>query len=145
MNESEPDAQEAARAVTLTDHEIATLRAAGGWARLVGGTGSVVLGLFTLLIIDVAVKNPPGLVSLANEQGVSCATTVLDTMASLAAVALLWGYGRNVAAFFVGGDHRLGLAFRRIRQFFILWTCLSAATAVIGILSALAARPFIRF
>jgi hypothetical protein len=145
MNESDTDAQEAAPPVILSEHEIAALRAAGRWARLVGGAGSVILGLFTLLIIDVAVKNPQGVTSVANAQGLGVATTVLDATASLVAVALLWGYGRNVAAFFMRGDPELRLAFRRIRQFFILWTYLSVATAVIGVLSALIARTFVRF
>jgi hypothetical protein len=145
MTESETDAQETAQGVTLTRHEVAALRAAGGWARRVGGVGSVALGLLTLLIIDVAVKNPPALVSAIKAQGVGFAATVLAALATPVAVALLWGYGRSVAAFFRGGgDHELGLAFRRIRQFFILWTCLSAVTAVIGIIVALTTRPFVR-
>jgi hypothetical protein len=143
VSESETDAQETPQAVTLTKHEIAALRAAGGWARLVGGAGSVALGLLTLLIIDVAVKNPPALVSVVKAQGVGFAATVLAAIATPVAVALLWGYGRKVAAFLRGGaDHDLGLAFRRIRQFFILWTCLSVVTAVIGILLTLT-RPFV--
>ena len=59
---------------------------------------------------------------------------MLYVVAGIAAVGLLWAYRRNVAASFMRGETALTRAFRRLRQFVILWTYLSAAVALLRLL-----------
>jgi hypothetical protein len=120
----------------LTEGEIAALRAAGGWARLFAVAGTIFLAVSALLIIAVVAKNPQGLRFLLYTQGTpTVAGIVLEAIGCVAAVVLVWGYGRGIAAFFVRGDIELSGAFRRLRQFFIILTCLLAVSAALSLLA----------
>ncbi|HXU01645.1 MAG TPA: hypothetical protein VN903_11670 [Polyangia bacterium] len=122
----------------LNEREVADLRAAGRWARLAGCVGGVGMVLMALLLLDVGVKNPRALTtSLAGDSVLQLVSIVVSALGCLGGVALVWAYGRNVAAFFAGGDIALPRAFRRIRQFFILSTCVLAVTSVLGLLAGI--------
>jgi hypothetical protein len=129
-------ARETAPPRPLTESELDRLHAAGASARFLALTGAVALALLLILMVDVAVRNPDALLHAANAQtGTTVIAETLFAVASLGAVALLWSYGRSVAAF-LRGEAALPLAFRRMRQFVILWTILTALTALLDLSAA---------
>jgi hypothetical protein len=79
-----------------------------------------------LQLLDVAVNNPRGLGAVTSS-GLSGASPVV---ASVAAVALLWAFGRNISAYFAGSDGALARGFRYLRFFFVLWTYATAVTVL---------------
>jgi len=115
----------------LAEPELARLYAAGASARFVATAGTVALGLLLILLTDLAVRNPDGILQAASAQPApTMIGGVLFALAGIGAIALLWSYGRNVAAF-LRGESTLPSAFRRIRHFLILWTILTALTALL--------------
>lgn len=130
------DAGETPPPRALAHPELDRLHAAGASARFLATTGAVALGLLLILLADVAVRNPDAMLRAMNAQpGSTMIGTVLFAVAGAGAVALLWSYGRNVAAF-LRGEAALPLAFRRIRQFVILWTILTVLTALLDFSAA---------
>jgi hypothetical protein len=137
-SESEP---EAPQPFEITEREAADLRAAGRWARLAAAAGTVPLALLAFLLVDVGVQNRDALVGAYANSFSTLASNVVSAVGCVGGVALLWAFGRNVAAFFVRDDVALTRAFRRVRQFLIVWTCVVALTSVLGLAAALSMRP----
>jgi len=119
--------ESAPRSAELDGRDLERLRAAGAGARLAVGVGSVGLGLLALQWLDVGLKNPYAF-------GLFTVTTILSGaasfIASLAAIVLFWAFGRNVSAHFASGDRALERAFRHLRSYFVLWTCLAVVSAL---------------
>ena len=70
------------------------------------------------------------------QQAPILASGALFVLAGIVAIALLWSYAANVAAFFVRGEPALTRSFRRLRQFFVLWTCYAAISALLEFTAA---------
>jgi len=126
------------RQLELSEPEVARLRAAEGSARFLARTGAVGFGLLLLFLLDVGLRNPAALINAVNVQYPTIvASGILFVVAGIGAIALLWGYARNVTAFFVRGEDALARAFRRIRHFVILWTLVAALTALFEFIAVL--------
>lgn len=120
----------------LDGRDLERLRVAGAGARLAAGVGSVGLALMTLALLDVGFKNPRGLGTWAPQPAPTFVANASAFVASVAAIALFWAFGRNVSAHFAGTDSALARAFRHLRFFFVVWTfatAVSVLTTLVGI------------
>ena len=123
--------------IVLAEPELERLRAAGRWARLLARTGTVGFSLMLVVLLDVGVRNGQELARVARTQPPPIVVSgVLYVLAGIVAIALLWSYAANVAAFFVRGEPALTRSFRRLRQFFVLWTCFAAISAFLEFIAA---------
>jgi hypothetical protein len=130
-------APERPQTIVLAEPELERLRAAGRWARSLARTGMVAFSMVLVLLLDVGVRNGQSLTRAARaQQTPMLASGALFVLAGIVAIALLWSYAGNVAAFFVRGEPALTRSFRRLRQFFMLWTCYAAIGAFLEFIAA---------
>jgi len=139
MSAPEPglNSAQAPRPLGLTDHDLERLRAAGRWARGAVGAGAVAVAVGCAAAIALGLRDPRAFVRILDGLGrVGIVVVAASVVTCLAAMGLIWGYARGVAASFVRGDAALVSAFRRLRLFFVVWTCGSALTLLYSFLRA---------
>lgn len=120
---------------SLTGRELSRLRAASAWARFLGIVGFVAavltaVALLGLSAFDIARGSGNGSLN-------AFPLPLLLTLISVGSAAwLLWGFGRNVQSFVQRGESTtLARAFRKLRQFFKLWTFVVVLSTLLKVLS----------
>ena len=119
----------------LEDRQLERLRAAGDWARVVAIAGGVAVAVSMLAFVWLAAFHPKSLIAKAGARGDSVYVPGALLIGCVCAVVLVAAYERNVAAWFKRPGPALARAFRHLRHFFVLWTCVSVLTALSGLLA----------
>ena len=119
--------------IELSDQEVAQLRRAARWARLVGIIGLVLWAMFVVMFVASKITHTAG--ELAS---VTYALYLaLNMLGGAIAAAMLIGNGQNVLSFFRYGHPALAQAFRRLRLLLTLWTLLGAFDLLYDVVSLL--------
>ena len=125
-------------AVTLSEETVQQLQAVAVWARFLAVSGFVLSGLFVIAGVIAFSSFLRATGGLSRGGGVSVVlygSLAVSLLSFAAGSALLWGYGRNVSAFFRRGEPALARAFRGWRYFLIVWTVEAAFSVVISVAS----------
>jgi hypothetical protein len=125
--------------VELTAHDLARLRQAGSWARIIAVTGFVWAGLFGLGYLALMLALVSHLRAFVTARLVAvCAPVVLVLAGCAGAAWLAGGYGRNVGSRLGQGEPALARAFRSLRNLFRLVTLFAALALTLRVVSVIA-------
>jgi hypothetical protein len=118
--------------VELSLPTLARLRRAGSWSRVVAVIGFVIGAIIIVGYASIFAGWPKENAELKAPMTAVDLTAIAILIGLVGGGVLLWGYARNVVAFFRQDESALTRAFRNLRYWVMLWTFGLALMTALG-------------